>query len=245
MGMMKKLSLFESLIVASSLLVGLPVSALPNSAQHIYPSGVTVAAQIGSDLYDSLDAKYRNKLPAPLVCPVAFVNLINHIAHAKAIDRIEPGFLDRYMADLARATADGATPVAPDITDDRYWTDSVMNDQSSYFNQMMGMTLAINFSHQYLGQSDKYSSRMPADKQVSINNFLTMDEWEKDVRAGAVNSLNCAFATEGAKALFAAIGKMPRRPAWTTYIVPPTIDTNKLNNQLAKYEVDFFRGGLK
>ena len=119
-----------------------------------------------------------------------------------------------------------------------------MNDQASYFNQMMSMTMAINFSRHYLGQIDKYAGQMHADKLVPINNFLTDREWEKGVRAGAVNALNCAFGTEGAKALFAAIDKMTHRPAWTAYIVPQNIDIKRLNKQLTNYEVAFFRGGL-
>jgi hypothetical protein len=268
--MMKKLDVVGCVIVASCLLVGFSGYALPNSSPHVYPSGVAVAVQIGNDLCDSLDAKYRNKLQTPPVCTVplntpalalveksdqnktlgqvaisvGFVDLINHVAHAKAIDRIQPGYFNQYMFDLARQTAAGTAPPAPAIVEDRYWTDAVMNDQASFFNQMMGMTMAINLSHQYLGRCDKYACRMQADKLVPINNFLTSDEWEKGVRAGAVNSLNCAFGTEGAKALFDAIDKMPLRPAWTAYIVPQNIDIKKLNKQLAKYEVDFFRGGL-
>jgi hypothetical protein len=86
---------------------------------------------------------------------------------------------------------------------------------------------------------------MQAGKLVSINNFLTLDEWETGVRAAAVNALNCALGTEGAKALYDAIDKMPRRPAWTACIVPQNTDIKKLNKQLSKYEVAFFRGGLK
>jgi hypothetical protein len=236
--------------------------------EHVYPSGVKAALQIGSDLYDSLDAKYRNKLETTPVCAVpvetpalggveknnelkplgqlsisvGFVDLINHIAHAKAVDRLQPGFFDQYMASLANEN--GNPPAAPAITDSRYWKDDVMNDQLSYFNQMMGLTMAINFSRHYLGQFNKYAPRMQGAPFVPINNFLTSSEWESGLRAGAVNSLNCAFGTDGAKALFDAIGKMPRRPAWTAYIVPQNVDTKKLNKQLAKFEVDFFHGQL-
>ncbi len=253
--------------IASLLFLTLPGYALTNSAAHIYPSGVKAAVQIGSDLYDSLDAKYRKKLQEPPVCAVAeqtpelapvgtsmeknlgrvsisvgFVDLINHIAHAKAIDRTEPGYFDQYMAGLASQSA--SLPVAPDISADRYWKDDVMNDQASYFNQMMGLTMAINLSRHYLGQFSKYAGHMRSGKLTPINNFLTSSEWETGVRAGAVNTLNCAFGTEGAKALFEAIGKMSHRPAWTAFIVPQNIDIKRLNKQLAKYEVDFFHGGL-
>ena len=267
---MKKLIPAKNLIAATLLVLGTPGFALTNSLPHIYPSGIKVALQIESDLYNSLDAKYRNKLQAPPegagslaaremarvensdvnreLCQASvspgFVDLINHIAHAKAIDKIQPGFFDQYMSGLARETANGIPPVAPNIVEDRYWTDDAMNDQASYFNQMMSMTMAINLSHHYLGDFDKYAGRMQSAKLGTINNFLTPNEWEKVVKAAAVNSLNCAFGTEGAKALFGAIDRMPRRPAWTACIVPQSADIKRLNKQLGQYEVAFFRGGL-
>jgi hypothetical protein len=259
--MMNKSTLIESLIAITLLVLCTPGYALTNSPPHIYPSGIEVALQIESDLYNSLDAKYRNKLQAApamalmeknnenkALCKAfvsaGFVDLINHIAHAKAVDRIHPGFFNQYMSSLARETANGNPPVATNIVEDRYWTDSVMNDQASYFNQMMGMTMAINLSQHYLGAFDKYAGQMQAGKPGSINNFLTSAEWEKGVRAATVNALNCAFGTEGATALFDAIDKMPQRPAWTACIVPPNADIKRLNKELGKYEVAFFRGGL-
>jgi len=38
---------------------------------------------------------------------------------------------------------------------------------------------------------------------------------------------------------------MPQRPAWTAFIVPPSVDLKKVNKELAKYEKDYFHGGLK
>ncbi|MGP8201501.1 MAG: hypothetical protein ACLQU4_18580 [Limisphaerales bacterium] len=268
--MMNKWTRIHALFAATWFIVGTPGFAMTNSAPHLYPGGVKVALQIENDLYNSLDAKYRNKVPAPPAgmaamdattmaltgkhgetnalheTPVSpgFVDLINHIAHAKAIDRIEPGYFDQYMSGLARERAKGHLPQAPDITEDRYWTDQVMTDQASYFNQMIGMTMAMNFSHHYLGQFDKYAGVMQSGRFVPINNLLTQKEWEKGVRAAAANALSCALGTEGAKALFDAIDKMPLRPAWTAYIVPQNIDIKGLNQQLARYEIAFFRGGL-
>jgi hypothetical protein len=267
---MKKLARVQNLFAAAWLTLSLPGYALTNSAPHVYPSDIRVAVQIGNDLYDSLDAKYRKKLEAQPVCAapsdapevtlvltndenktlcqvsisVGFVDLINHIAHAKAIDRIQPGYFQQYMTDLARGTAGGNQPKTPNIAEARFWSDAVMNDQASYFNQMMSLTMAINLSHYYLGQFAKYASRIQAAKMSPLNNFLTSSEWEKGVRAGAANSLSCAFATEGAKALFDAIDKMPQRPAWTAYIVPQNIDIKRLNKELARYESAFFHGGL-
>jgi hypothetical protein len=268
--MMKKFKVIGRLLSVVLFSTCMPTFGQSASPAHAYPSGVSVALQIGNDLYDSLDAKYRQKLEAHPLCTmetnapymalittndanrnlcqisisVGFVDLINHIAHAKAIDKAQPGFFDQYMNGLASMDATTNPPVAPAITADQYWTDDVMNDQASYFNQIMGMTVAINLSHQYLGRFQKYSDRMQGDKCVALNNFLTPSEWDSGVRAAAVNSLNCAFGTEGSKAVFEAIGKMQHRPAWTAYMVPQNTDIKRLNKQLAKYEVDFFHGGL-
>jgi hypothetical protein len=37
---------------------------------------------------------------------------------------------------------------------------------------------------------------------------------------------------------------MPSRPPWAAFIVPPATDLKNLNNQLKKYEDDFFHGRL-
>ena len=241
---------------------------MTNSTPHLYPGGIKVALQIENDLYNTLDAKYRDRVPAPpagtaalnataLVVrdgetnalhetPVSpgFVDLINHIAHAKAIDRIEPGYFDQYMFGLARETAIGHLPQAPDITEDRYWTDQVMSDQASYFNQMAGMICALNYSHQYLGHCTKYANVIcsPQGDVTSINNFLTQREWKESLRAAALNSLQCALSTEGIQVLFDAINRMPQRPDWTGFIMPQGIDVRSTNQQLSRWEEDFFHG---
>jgi len=131
------------------------------------------------------------------------------------------------------------------MVDNRYWTDHVMNDQASFFNQIIGLTVALNLSHHYLGHYTKFSSQMLAGKLVPINDLLAPAEWEASVKAATLNALNCALGTDGPKALFEAIDQMPKRPAWTAFIVPPTTDLKKLNKQLKKYEDDYFHGQLK
>jgi hypothetical protein len=265
--MMNKWTRVQNLLAATWLFLGTPAFALTNSSPHIYPGSVRAALQLENDLYDSLDARYRDKLqtrPEGMAAPDAsvapkseeyktfceacvsadFVNLINHIAHAKAIDKTEPGYFNQYMGALAHETENGKLPVPPDITQDRYWTDDIMNDQAGCFNQMIGMCMAINLSHHYLGHVNKYAAGTPPGKSILVNNLLTRAEWEKGVKAATLNSLTCALGIEGSTALFGAIGRMPLRPAWTACIVPQSINIKGLNKQLAKYEVAFFRGGL-
>ena len=238
-----------------------------------YQSGFSIVLKLGGELFQNLPRKFKRNIDPqaialqpqdlPVIMPIAttednktleqvslsagFIDLVNHICHAKAADRVEPGFFDNYVRNLARDTIDNpAAPLAP-IVDPRFWTDQVINDQLSYFNQMIGFVMALHLSHLYLGHYAKYSSVMigPDNKVAPINEFLTAAEWNVSVREAATDALDCALATDGPRALFEAIDIMPRRPSWTDCVIPPHTDIKKLNQQLASYETDFFRGQLR
>ncbi|HWD17878.1 MAG TPA: hypothetical protein VHB20_01255 [Verrucomicrobiae bacterium] len=238
---------------------------------HSYSSGFSIAMKIGEGLYEALPTKFGDQVCAqpvtlqpqdsPVITPVVltdesksqrevsisagFIDLMNHIAHAKAADKIQPGFFQAYIKNLARVNSN---PFAsPDMVDPRFWTDDVLNDQISYFNQIVSMLMAINLSHHYLGHYNKYVNQLanPENKAVPINPLLSPAEWDVSVKAGVHNSLDCALATEGVRALFEAIDDMPQRPPWTTYIVPQYADLKKLNKQLDKWEYDFFHGKFR
>jgi hypothetical protein len=254
------------------LVVCLSAAGEVNPPAGVYPSGFSRAIKLGGELCDALPQKFADQLnpevislqpqDAPVVAPIAtsaeskilrqvilsagFIDVVNHICHAKAVDRIQPGFFDQYVKNLAQLNLGDASTPPPPIVEPRFWTDDVINDQLSYFNQMIGLVTAINLTHHYLGHFAKYSGRMTsgAGKLAPINNFLTPAEWDVSVKAGVLDALTCGLATEGPQALFDAISRMPVRPSWTAYIVPPQTDIPKLNKQLARYEDDFFHGKL-
>jgi hypothetical protein len=149
----------------------------------------------------------------------------------------------QYVAHLSQEGANDHPVLPPNLDDSRYWTDAVMQDQASFFNQMISITLALNLSHLYLDHYDKYAAHMPDGKPALINNFVALDEWKASVKCATLNSLDCALATEGAEALFDCIDQMPWRPAWTGYIVPQGVNIKKLNQQLSQYEHDYYHGG--
>ena len=256
------------LVTAFCLAFFLPALAGP---PHKYDNTFVQARKIGSDLYQTLDPKFQKnifpepiqieQMEAPIITPVegadenkalcqvkisvGYIDLINRLAHAKAIDRIQSGYFQKYISNLASASDSETLPEPPNVVDDKFWSDDVMNDQASYFNQIMGMTLALNLTHHYLGHYTHFAGQMFASKLVPINTLIAPAEWDATVKAATLNALNTAFGTEGPKALFDAIDKMKTRPTWTAFIVPPTADLKKLNKQLKKYEEDFFKGGLK
>jgi hypothetical protein len=254
------------------LLVVLAAAAEVNPPPGTYPSGFSRAIKLGGELCEALPQKFADQLnpevialqpqDVPVVTPIAvtgdnkvtrqvilsagFIDMVNHVCHAKAVDRIQPGFFDQYVKNFAQLSAANIAAPPPPIVEARFWTDDVMNDQLSYFNQMIGLVTAINLTHHYLGHFAKYSAKMSGagGKITPINEFLTPAEWEVSVKAGVLDALTCGFATEGPQALFDAINRMPVRPSWTEYIVPQQTDIKKLNKQLARYEDDFFHGKL-
>jgi hypothetical protein len=266
---MLKPALVGYALATACLTVLVPAWGATNSAGGVYPSGINWAVKIGNDLYQTLDEDCQKKInpqtvcteqaDAPEITPVqnqdggktpcqvlistGFVDLINHIAHAKAIDRIQHGYFQQYVSLLAQGPAGNIPPDPPNLTDPRYWSDAVMNEQASYFNQMAGIAISINLSHHYLGHCQKYAGKMPDGKPAPINHLITQAEWEASVKAGTLNALDCALGTQGAAALFEAVGGMPQRPAWADYIAPMNVNIKNLNKQLAQYEAAFYRGG--
>jgi hypothetical protein len=246
---------------------------LGTDAERTYLPGYSMAMKLGGELREALSQKFFDQVDArpialqpqdfPLISPVAtsdenrvqrqvelsagFIDLVNHLCHAKAIDKIQPGYFDQYVGILARScAADPAAPL-PSIVEPRFWSENIVNDQLGYFNQMIGMMMAINMSHHYLGHYAKYAAKLagPTDRIGPINNFLTPAEWDVSVKAGALDALNCALSTDGLRVMFEALDKMPARPAWAAYIAPQNIDLKKLNKELSRYEEDFFHGRIK
>lgn len=177
---------------------------------------------------------------------VGFIDLMNQVAHAKAIDKIEKKYFENFVVSLSKQTGEKELIELPNLSDKRFWTDDMMNEQLSSFNQVVGMVIAIKLSHHYLGHYKKYADKLTANpdaQQPAIESLLTPDEWEESVKEGARNAMETGLFTEGIRALYEAIGKMPKRPTWTQYFLPETVKVDKLNKNLKRYEEVYLKGG--
>ncbi|MEI7729349.1 MAG: hypothetical protein WCO56_07240 [Verrucomicrobiota bacterium] len=258
------------LTVAAVLLPSL-VLAQPGSPDGLtYKTGYSAITKIGGDLQKALKDKYKAMIHSQPVfletdmmpfiklteypdeskplravfISVGFVDLMNHVAHAKAIDRIEKGYFEKYVAALAQESGDKELHEPPKLDNKKYWTEDMINEQLSSFNQMVGMVLAIELSHHYLGHFKKYAAQLDDTKgrPPPINNLLTPSEWDESMKAGCVNSLESGFGVDGIKALYDAINKMPQRPAWAAYFLPVNLKVDKVKKDLEKIEKKFFAG---
>ncbi len=178
----------------------------------------------------------------PVRITSSFIEFINRVAHAKAVDESERGFFLHY---ITRLTEDPRTTLAPDfnlLLPQRAWSFNTMNRQASHFNQMVGGLLGIEHAHHYLGHYRKNAKHF--DHQTAlpqpINAVITEAEWRQAVLDGARNALACGLGVDGMKAIFECFGQMPTRPAWAAYFIHPQADVGRINAELVQAERDFF-----
>jgi len=240
------------------------VGDVPAAGERYAKTGAAAVSRIASDIYDALDAKPRQALQSAtvvvktdaipyltqaaaeagkasgtVVVSSGFLELVNKLAHAKAIDKLTKGYLEKYVTGLGNEPKDLLEASNP-----RYWEASVMDEQASNFSQMVGTLLALEYSHHYLGHYEKYAGRLSGNggQPTPINPLLTPDEWSASVRAGVRNCLGAGLGIEGVKALVEAMDKLPKRPAWAAFCVPDSIKGKALRKEMEKIERKFFGG---
>jgi hypothetical protein len=262
---MMKLSLLFLLCSAQA------VFAQPNSPDGIlYKSGYSSIMKLGRDLYSSLEpARQKFISPQPISIETdltpsirllfypnepkpmrgvwisaGFIDLVNNIAHAKAIDRIKKGYFAEYIKLLSEETGEKSLRPLPGIENSAYWTDDVINDQLSNFNSIVGVVVGIKLAHHYLGHYEKYKDRLTDShgEPVPINNFLTTAEWEQAFKAGVQNALNAGCTVEGAIPFYESFEKMKKRPAWVRYFIPDKVKFSRLKKEMEKSQANFFNG---
>jgi len=169
-----------------------------------------------------------------------FVDFANYLSHAKAIDEYQQGVYRRYLETLASQPK--PPPLLVGVGTGRAWSFDTRNHQVSQFNQIVAGLIAVEMAHHYLGHYRKYAPRL-VDAQghaISINNYLTPDEWHAAVLKGGRNALDCGFSPDGIKIVLDAFEGMKVRPSWAIYLVPRDVDARRLNRDLTTLEKTFF-----
>ena len=168
------------------------------------------------------------------------MDLINRLAHARALEESASGYFDRYVQSLA---PDGSSkePMGKSLPAEQVWNFDTMNHQVSLFNQMVGAMVAIEMAHHYLGHFKKHpANATDATTPPSFTERVSEKEWREAVLKGARNALDCGLGVDGFRALLTAVEKAANRSAWTAYLVHPKAETSKLSRDLEKLEKDFF-----
>ena len=257
-------------LVAAALLLQLANGHTADGEPKYKTTGLNYILRLGSELYKALKPKQKEMVhsqPIFLVTEMmpyikcveypgdgkpmraawissGFIDLMNNVAHAKAIDKIQKGYFEKYVLSLAKESGENELSELPDINNKKFWSEDVMNEQISYFNQMVTLVVAIEISHHYLGHFAKYREKVDENQAnpVPINSLLTPAEWDASLRAAVASSMNAGMGVDGLKALYEAFNKMPQRPKWTVYFLPPSEKADKARKALEKYESAVLNG---
>lgn len=257
----------RALHLGAALLLALTASqAAGANTTNRYETGFVTVERIARDLYSALPPEKRRELANP---PVVFasasapylqlsegtgssnnlrvatisrglIDVLNYVAHARAVDHVDTGFFDKAVKSLAR-NDDGALADLEQPTHPGAWAFNTMNWQMSHFNQMAAGLMAIQMAHHHLGHSSKYASQIGAGTNAApLYSVLTPKEWREAVLAGSRHALDCGLAPEGLIVLYDAISRMPQRPAWAIHLIPPGAEVSILRLELNRVEASFF-----
>jgi hypothetical protein len=235
-----------------------------------YETTIKTILRLGLDLQRALKAQYQETIhgqpisieegampfvkleelpdeprPQPKVAlSEGFIDLVNRVAHAKAIDKIEKGYFRKYVLSLAAESGAVELKPLPNDTDKRFWTDDMINEQYSNFNSIIGVMVGTKLAHHALGHYKKHAAQLAASegKRVPINNLLTPKEWEEALKLGTRNALDAGCTIEGVLPFFECFDRMPKRPGWTAFFVPDTAKYRDIRRILEKVQADFFAG---
>jgi hypothetical protein len=251
--------------------------AQPNSPDGLtYKTGYSAMMKLGRALYDQLDPKDKEVISSqPISMDVdmtpfvrmlyypdgdagkplrgvwisaGFIDLVNHVAHAKAIDKIQKGYFQKYIAQLMTETGEKELRPLPDDGNPKYWTDDMLNEQQSNFNSIVGIVVGIKMAHHTLGHFDKYKDKLiekDGVKPTPIEELITEKEWEDAYKEGLFISLNAGCFIEGVIPFYEAFDKMPTRPPWSIYFLPPNAKFAKMKKDFEKFQKDYLAGKLK
>ena len=266
---MKAIALLTAAVAL--LLAPQALRAQPNNPDGLtYKSGYSSMMKLGKDIYNALKGQERVLIsPQPIsietdVTPfvrllfypdepkpirgvwisAGFIDLVNNVAHAKAIDTKQKGYFAKYIEILSQETGETSLEPLPNDSNPAFWTEDMLNEQLSNFNSIVGMVVAIKLAHHYLGQHDKYKDRL-ADVNghaTPINNLLTAEEWEAAFAKGVRNALEAGCTIEGVIPFFEAFDKMKTRPAWAAYFLPDNVKFSRMKRQMEKIQNKFFAG---
>ena len=219
-------------------------SQLKPSAQEFVSSQ---PISIDVDLTPFVRLLYYPQEPKPIRgvwISAGFIDLVNHIAHAKAIDLKKKGYFNAYIQQLALESGEKELKPIPNETDPSFWTQSMLNEQESNFNSIVGIVVGIKLAHHYLGHYDKYKDKLSDGNGTPppIENLLTPEEWDAAFKKGVRNALDAGCLIEGVIPFYEAFDKMTKRPPWAVYFLPETAKFSKMKKEMEQIQKRFLAG---
>lgn len=208
----------------------------------------SVRVQIVSDAKPGVtfrEAQGGGAKAGTIVVTSGFVDLINYLSHARALEKTSKGSFQKYLQTLAQSGADSGPVPPPGLSNPANWNDNVLNEQMSNFNQIFGVVLGTQLAHQYLGNSQKYSASVnqpTGSATPAFNQVVSPEDFDLAIKAGVHNALDCGFGIAGIKYIVEGFDKVQQRPTWAGHFLSDKAKLPKLRKDLEKFERMYFAG---
>jgi hypothetical protein len=175
-----------------------------------------------------------------------FIDLVNHVAHAEAIESIEDGYFFNYVKVLGQESGEHPLRELPGASDEKYWTTAILNEQQSNFNSIVGIVVGMKLANHYLGHFDRYREDLRTYNGGAkvINLLLSSTEWDATLQHGVRNALRAGCMIEGAIPFFEALGRMKTPPPWVADFIPPGANVAAMRAQMERIQKAFLEGKL-
>ena len=167
------------------------------------------------------------------------IDLVNQLAHAKAIDKNRRGYFKSYLK-LLEGSGQSIPPL-PDRENPAYWTETLLNEQLSNFNSIIGILVGINLAQHYLGLPEKYENELKAEEtdDIPLNKRITPAEWQQSYRRGLNNAMLASCMTEGYLPICEGLSQMKHRPSWANYFYPEGTRFEAMRKDMVKLQRKF------
>jgi hypothetical protein len=230
-----------------------------------YRSGFTTIQTLGRDIYNSLEPQEKamiseqpisldtsrkpfvrllyykegSEISRGVWVSQGFIDLVNQLAHAKAIDKKRRGYFTAYLKLLENSGE--KIPALPDRDNPNFWTEIMLNEQLSNFNSIMGIVVGISLAEHYYGMYEKYKDQIKEDESeiIPLNKFLSREDWERAYRRGLQNAMLASCMTEGYLPLCEALSNMTHRPSWSNFFFPEGIRFSAMRKDMVKLQRKF------
>jgi hypothetical protein len=177
----------------------------------------------------------------PILISTGFVDFVNQLAHAEAIDQKRRGYLRRYLESVQRD--ENHLPSLPDANSPAFWTEDMLNEQQSNFNSIVATIICINLAHLYLGHYQKYAPMLEnsSGAPMAINSFLTREEWDESYRWAVRHAMSAGCMIEGVLPFFETLNKIKHRSTWTGFFLPERLDFATMRKDMVKLQERFLK----
>ena len=213
------------------------------------------AEKIFRRIEESMASSHRNNLalvphvfdpsPVPHLRPgtnlvlvgAGFLGLTDRLSQAVARDEYTPGYLGTFLESCSTAS-NGIAELPP-------WPRSpasegrIENEQSTAFNQLAGNWISIEFAHLYLGHHEAHRKQArnvtgPGTPEAPMTTTLSERNQRRAIRDGVASAVHGGYTTEALQKVVTALGRLPERPAWSTWFFRPKSTTESLVDDLRK-----------